>query len=656
MNRGKSGSNVADQVGAKSQRNPQRRVGVGCDSGEQPQLAQFGESQFGAIFAQTPGNGCRRNGFHDRAARCGAAFVNVDGKRRAQAGRQVFRAAIGLHDRYRLATGFQLQERQRSSYRHIRGRQPHVENQLGNLALKRQVRVADLEVETVLEAKPEAQIELPRDVQVDVSLGLEAHPGNPQVEADSEVLVHQIAAQRQVPLHEHVLDVGGRIARCREQVVLQRVRGDIDKGADIRAACRGAGTQLQQIGARGTQHVEQQLRDDVLVIVVKVERQILGLLHTVSQWGDQVLAEIPDKARTLGQLVTDQRHRYAADVAVENTLDAAEHHVEPVDRQKDLAEDVELGKVEIGNGIDWIEDIYDDGVVGQRICRLRPDVKIETTGDKVGQVAGVRERSIDIGATDANRSRRRCVGGEEHRQHAEYVATEAALERATVELVVVKNGGEGRHTVRKDICIESSIRNSRDFDLRLLVFRAGDPQGKRAQAHTEGDVLAADFQFGVDPCVVEQEHVIARVVEIKVLDVDAHGYLQQHGAFGNEVCGAGKVKCASQSQLVEHVLGKPDARYHHIQAFVEGRAEGKVEPQDPVVLAIAVHVHRRVVGQIQHVVGRGRTFLAEESVDGVEVRDVDSHRLVDLVFQELQRPGLIAFRLVDGRPKFLGKP
>ena len=115
------------------------------------------------------------------------------------------------------------------------------------------------------------------------------------------------------------------------------------------------------------QQVEQLLRDVVLV------GRGRGL-DRVAQAVDEVLAEIADHVRRVGQLVSDQRQAQAADLAAEGVLQQAEETVQAVDDQQQVVERAELAEVEREDLVRYVDElvtaradvaVHDEPVLGR---------------------------------------------------------------------------------------------------------------------------------------------------------------------------------------------------------------------------------------------------------------------------------------------------
>ena len=214
----------------------------------------------------------------------------------------------------------------------------HVEEHLGIGPGGR--RVVDLQIEAVLEAQTEPEVQQPLHVEGDGALRLEPQPGDAQIEADVGVLVQQGVAEIEIPLDERVLQRQRRM-RVEEEVVQVRVQRD-----EVGRRVARTAVQLEQVQAARSQEVEEHLRQDVLVGIGEVFGRILGRFDGRSQRTDHVVAQVIDEVRALGEAVADERDLETAELAPDQVLDEAERGVDAVDGQEDVVEEVEVVEVE----------------------------------------------------------------------------------------------------------------------------------------------------------------------------------------------------------------------------------------------------------------------------------------------------------------------
>ena len=285
-------------------------------------------------------------------------FLEIDGDGRAEPG-------------VALVVGLDLQERELAGDAAAGHRHVDVHLQL--------VRARQVEIEALAAADAETEVQAPVDLDVDLAAGLEAETGDADVHVDAGAGIEQRAPQLQVPLHVDV-------ARADPGIV--DIGLELDVG-DRHLAVAVAVAEDVQIVVQQTEHLH---RDEV-------RRRVVRGLDDVAQAGDEVVAEAADEGRGVGQLVADQRHLEAADLAVEEVLDEAQEAVDAVDDQQHVVERAELREVEVQ---DRVGDV--DELVGGR---PRGTGHVDAVGQRRGEVAA-----------DADVAAEQRLGREIHRQRA----------------------------------------------------------------------------------------------------------------------------------------------------------------------------------------------------------------------------------------------
>ena len=478
------------EVAVQLQGEREFRRGVRGDPGGQAEAPELGESE--------------------TLVTCVAAVVDIDRKGRPQAGTAgVTRVDVRVF-------GGQLQECQPAGQGRI-GQ--------GRLDLDCQfVLVRDVEIEALGKAQPETEVEVPIEVDVEVALGLEPERGQAEVETDAGVCQVDRLAELQVPAHE--------------ELVLRRA-DDVDVGRehDVGDTRRGRAAVLLQkdAQARRPEQLEELLGDEVLVGVGAV-------LDLPPEVGHEAVAEVPDEAGAVGELVADQGQRDAEDLAVEDVLKPFQEGIDAVDDEQDVVEQAEVGRVQR-------EDV-----------RRNDDVEAR----RVGQVGRQRDVAAEVGLV-------RKVDRQGRRRRAVEVEVDVRAEL---------NVRQEDAAVGEDARIEAGTEAGVDARRAIL-----DRQAEPAQGGHERQVIARGHEGAGDPCVVEHEQA-GRVGE-----VDAEGQVDRDRAAGVQARGPSEV------------VPEPGHGEVHRQGLGEALVDAEVDAQDVDVVAgvrrrPAVVTHQRQVDQV----------------------------------------------------------
>ena len=315
------GAGARDQVAVELQGKAEVDLGIGGDAGAQPDVAEIGQAD--AIVVAV-------------------LFLDVDRDGGAQAG-------------VALVVGLELEERELAG--DARAGHGHVDVHLQFIGARQ------VEVEALAAADAEAEVDTPVDLDLDGATGLQAEAGDADVHVDAGAGIEQRATQLQVPLHVDVvrLHAGG-----------VDVGLELDVGDGHLAVAVAVGEDVE-IVVQQAEHLD---RDEV-------RGRIVRGLDDVAQPAHEVVAEAADEGGGARQLVADERHLQAADLAVEEILDEAEETVDAIDDQQHVVERTELREVEVQDRVGHVDELV----------RGRPGGAghVDAVGERRGQLAADRD-------------------------------------------------------------------------------------------------------------------------------------------------------------------------------------------------------------------------------------------------------------------------